>query len=198
MRSLSNSRGNIVLFCGHSSSPALRLVCFGGNCSLFSDTLRLWEVASCLHLHPLSAFNQELLSPDLWIPQLCKIDEALVPHQQKGLKQVWGAEGRGWGQSSSIHSSPMPTLRLHCAQATGDTPNPGILAVLTALLSLRNFKMSTPRPFPCQQQTTVLNPIVQVRWGPQHSTHPRPLPSLSGEMEVWWASLALHWCGSKC
>lgn len=53
---------------------------------------------------------------------------------------MWGAEGRGWGQSSSIHSSPMHNPRLHCAQATGDIPKPGVLAV-SALLSLRNFKM---------------------------------------------------------
>lgn len=64
---------------------------------------------------------------------------------------MWGAESRGWGQSSSSHSSPMHTPRLCCAQATGDTPNLGVLAVLTTLLSLRTLSLITKNhsPKPC-------------------------------------------------
>ena len=146
MRSLSNSRENTVLSCGHSSSPALRLVCFEGDCSLFSDTFRVWEVANCLHLHPLPECNQELLSPDLWIPQLCKIDEALVPHHQEGLRQVWGAEDRGWGQSSSIHTSPMHNPRLHCAQARREGPNPGVSSGVSSPSLTQKLQDGLPTP----------------------------------------------------
>lgn len=73
----------------------------------------------------------------------------------------------------------------------GRLPTLGFLVVLIALLSLRNFKLSSLPPFPDHNKTAVLNPVVWARRGPQHCTHPSPLPAFSGVMGVGRASLVV-------
>ena len=82
------------------------------------------------------------------------------------------------GRSSSIHSSPVHTPGLHCAQARREGPSPTFPVVFLALLSLRTYD-ALPAPFP-DNKNAVLNGVVQARWGPGQCAHLRPLPSSPG------------------
>lgn len=59
---------------------------------------------------------------------------------------MWGAEGRGWGRSSSIHSSPVHTPGLHCAQARREGPNPGVSSGVSSPSLTQKLQDALPTP----------------------------------------------------
>lgn len=58
----------------------------------------------------------------------------------------------GGGVGSSIHSSPIHTPRLHCAQAMWEDPNPEVPSG-SQPFSLTNLKMSSLLCFPDKNRT---------------------------------------------
>lgn len=96
------------------------------------------------------------------------------------------------GQSSSIHSSPVHTPGLHCAQARREGPSPGVPSGVSSPSLTQKLKMHS-LPLSLIIQTAVLNPVVQASWGPGQCAHLRPLPSSPGVGGVWRAACSDGW-----